>query len=58
MKKYVKPETELIKVNTRYNICSMSLTTDPAQWPACAPRDMADEDEDEEINWQWNPGRF
>ena len=51
MKKYLKPVTELIKVNTLYNICSMSLSTDPAQWPACAPKNFSDEEEDDDCQW-------
>lgn len=57
MKKYVKPETELIKLNTQYNICSMSLSSDPPEWPACSPKDFSDEEEDD-VTWQWAPGRF
>lgn len=51
MRKYLKPVTELIKVNTLYNICSMSLSTDPAQWPACAPKNFSDEEGDDDCQW-------
>ncbi len=41
----------------RGNICSMSLTSDPPEWPACSPKEFSDEEEDD-ATWQWAPGRF
>lgn len=59
MEKYVKPETELIKVNTQETLLlAASLISNPATHPACSPKNISDEEEDDGIDWQWTPGRF
>lgn len=59
MEKYVKPETELIKVNTQEALLiGISFISDPAARPACSPKNISDEEEDDGIDWQWTPGRF
>ena len=58
MEKYIKPETELIKVNTQYNICagSQPLGVDndnPVSGPFCAPRYDSDDEDDTDVNSVW-----
>lgn len=52
MEKYVKPETELIKVNIQTNLLiATSLIPDPATHPACSPINILDEQEDDGVDW-------
>lgn len=52
MEKYIKPETELIKVNTQINLLiATSLISDPATHPACSPIYISDEQEDDGADW-------
>lgn len=58
MEKYIKPETELIKVNTLYNICTGSKYKDldednSAEGPALAPRYNFDDEDDTDVNSVW-----
>lgn len=58
MKKYVKPETELIKVDALYNICAGSTSidnggTDLSGGHACAPRYDSDDVDNTDVNSVW-----
>ncbi len=57
MKKYIKPETELIKLNTQYSVCVASLPNDGSDLSggrACAPRYYSDdEDETDATSTSW-----
>lgn len=58
MKKYVKPETELIKVDALYNICAGSTLMDNnganiSGGRACAPRYDSDDEVNTDVNSVW-----
>ena len=58
MKKYVKPETELIKVDALYNLCAGSTSidnggADVSGGHACAPRYDSDDVDNTDVNSVW-----
>lgn len=58
MEKYVKPETELIRLNALYNICAGSTSlandgTDLSGGRACAPRYDSDDEDNTDASSIW-----
>lgn len=52
MEKYIKPDTELIKVNTQETLL-LGTSNTRATESACAPRYDSDDEDDTDVNSVW-----